>query len=90
MLAGANPNATDEVLEEYTLGDEALMGNGRLHSVLQLAVIYHKPSLVAVKLLLDFGADANWNGTTVKQDFCPGMFGPLPQTNKMKSSVTPN
>lgn len=89
LLAGANPNATKEVLEEYSLGEDILVGNGRLHSALQLAVMHQSPSTVAVKLLLDFGADANWNGTTAKADSCPGMFGPFPQTNKMKSSVTP-
>ncbi len=88
LLAGANPNATEELCEEYTLGDECLVGNGRLHSALQLAVINDKPSTMAVKLLLDFGADPNWNGTTVKQDSCPGMFGRFPETSKMKSTVT--
>jgi hypothetical protein len=88
LQAGANPNAAKEVLEEYSLGNEVLIGNGRLHSALQLAVMHLNPSLVAVKLLLDFGADANWNGTTVKQDSCPGMFGSFPETNKMKSRVT--
>lgn len=88
LLAGANPNSSKEVLEEYTLGEELLMGNGRLHSALQLVVMRETPLLAAVQLLLDFGADANWNCTTVKQDSCPGMLGPYPDTTKMKSKVT--
>ncbi len=87
-MAGANPNSVKILHDEYWLGDEPCIGDRYTRSALQLAVSNDDPSLVAIGLLLDFGADPNWNETTHTKDTGPIYIHSLADLVKCKSYTT--
>lgn len=88
LQAGANPNSVKKLHEEYWIGDESCIGDQYTRSALQIAVTNENPSLVAIGLLLKYGADPNWNKTTHTKDTGPLYMYSLQDLAKCKSIVT--